>query len=76
MGEEILPPFFILKRKVYKVCSQHDYMEEMLSIPKEKFEKMQRELIVLRDSLLYRRLLKFEENISKGQRYTRTDLGF
>ena len=37
---------------------------------------MKKELRILRNSNLYRRLLEFEKNISQGKKYTREDLGF
>ena len=49
---------------------------ETITIPKERFERIMLEIKVLRNSKLYKRLLEFEENISKGGRYTRKDLGF
>jgi PHD/YefM family antitoxin component YafN of YafNO toxin-antitoxin module len=50
-------------------------MPETITIKKEEFEQMQRELDVLRKTSLYKRLLEFEQNISE-QRFTRKDLGF
>jgi len=47
---------------------------EMISLPKEKFEQMRQEIIFLRSSVIYKRLLEFEKNITKGKRYTREDL--
>ncbi len=49
---------------------------ETITIEKTKFERMKEELAILRNSGLYKRLLEFEENISKGKKYTRADLGF
>lgn len=49
---------------------------EMITIPKEEFERMKQALIILRNSKLYRRLLEFEKRIVEGKRYTRGDLGF
>ena len=49
---------------------------ETISVPKPKFEQMQRELNALRNTGLYKRLLEFEKNIVEGQRFTRKDLGF
>ena len=37
---------------------------------------MKIELITLRNSKIYRRLLEFQKNISEGEEYTREDLGF
>ena len=51
------------------------FMEKMI-IPKHKFRQMQREIKVLRNSNLYKRLLEFENNLIRGKRYTREDLGF
>lgn len=48
---------------------------ETITIPKAKFEQMQRELETLKATWLYKRLLEFEKNISQ-KRYTRKDLGF
>lgn len=49
---------------------------EKVIIPKYKFMQMRRELKVLRNSNLYRRLLEFERNITQDKKYTRKDLGF
>jgi hypothetical protein len=49
---------------------------EMVSIPKAKLEQMKQELKTLRKTKLYKRLIEFEENISKGKKYTRKDLEF
>jgi PHD/YefM family antitoxin component YafN of YafNO toxin-antitoxin module len=49
---------------------------ETVTIPKQEFESMKRELESLRNSRLYQRLLEFENNIAKGKRFTRNDLGF
>ena len=49
---------------------------EMINIPKPRFEKMEQELKILRNSELYKRLLQFEQNIMEGGIYTRKDLGF
>ncbi len=51
-------------------------MQETITIPKVEFEKMKTELVVLRKSKLYKRLLEFEKNIAEGRKYTREDLGF
>ncbi|MBU1622497.1 MAG: hypothetical protein KJ597_02895 [Nanoarchaeota archaeon] len=48
---------------------------ETVTIPKENFELMQREIEVLRNDQLYKRLLEFEKNIS-NKKMTRKDLGF
>jgi len=37
---------------------------------------MEEEIKVLRNSKIYKRLLEFEQNISKDKKYTRADLGF
>ena len=49
---------------------------ETITIPKVQFEKMKQEIRILRSSRIYRRLLEFEKNITKGKKYTRKDLGF
>lgn len=48
----------------------------MINLPKEKFEQMKQEIIFLRNSIIYKRLLEFEKNIICGKRHTREDLGF
>jgi hypothetical protein len=48
---------------------------ETVTLPKEDFESMQREIATLRKTSLYARLLEFEKNISL-KKYTRKDLGF
>jgi PHD/YefM family antitoxin component YafN of YafNO toxin-antitoxin module len=50
-------------------------MSETVTIPKEEYIRMKRELKALRSTNLYKRLLEFEENI-KEKKYTREDLGF
>lgn len=37
---------------------------------------MKQELELLKDSRIYQHLLEFEENISKGKKFSRKDLGF
>jgi len=49
---------------------------EKIIIPRYRFMQMKKELRILRNSNLYRRLLEFEKNISQGKKYTREDLGF
>lgn len=49
---------------------------EMINLPKEKFEQMKQEIIFLRNSLIYKRLLEFEKNVAKGKKYSGEDLGF
>jgi len=49
---------------------------ETITIAKEEFELMKRELKTLRDTHLYKRLLEFEKNITEGRKFTRKDLGF
>ncbi len=49
---------------------------EKISIPKYKFMQMRRELKILRNANLYKRLLEFEKNIVQDRKYTRKDLGF
>ena len=48
---------------------------ETITIPKQEFEQMKRELTILRDSKIYQRLLQFEKSVAK-KKYTRQDLGF
>ncbi len=48
---------------------------ETVTIPKAEYEQLKEELELLKDSKIYQRLLEFEENISKGKRFTRKDLG-
>jgi len=49
---------------------------ETIRILKREFEQMKMEIQVLRSSKIYKRLLEFEEKISKEKKYTRKDLGF
>ena len=48
---------------------------ETVTISKIEYKKMKTEIITLRNSKLYKRLLEFEQNI-KTKKYTRKDLGF
>jgi len=49
---------------------------DTVTVPRVEFEHMKQELDLLRGSKLYQRLLEFEENISKGKKFTRKNLGF
>ena len=49
---------------------------ETITISKEEFERMQKAIKILRNLEIYKRLLEFEENITKDKKYTRGDLGF
>lgn len=49
---------------------------EMITIPKERFERMKIEIKMLRNTRLYQRLLEFEKRILEGKKYTREELGF
>lgn len=51
-------------------------MQETVTIPRVEFERMKQELELLKESRIYQRLLEFEENISKGRKFGRQDLGF
>ena len=48
---------------------------ETITIPKQKFQQMKREIETLRDSRIYQRLLEFEQNIL-NKKYSRKYLGF
>jgi len=49
-------------------------MSEVVTISKEKYLGMKKEIDTLRKTKLYERLLEFEENIRAGRIYTRKDL--
>ena len=49
---------------------------DAVTLPRDEYELMKQELATLRNTLIYKRLLEFEENICKGKRYGREDLGF
>ena len=49
---------------------------ETVTLPKEKFEQMKQDILFLRNSLVYKRLLEFEKNILEGKKFTRENLGF
>lgn len=51
-------------------------MSEVVTITREKYLGMKREIETLRKTRLYKRLLEFEENVMAGKVYTRKDLGF
>ena len=40
---------------------------ETITIPKAELEQLHRELEILRNSSLYKRLLEFEKNIAEGK---------
>ncbi len=49
---------------------------ETVTVPKEEFEQMKKEIELLKEGKLYKRLLEFEKNITEGKKFTREDLGF
>jgi len=49
---------------------------ETVTIPKEEFKLIKQQLELLMHSKVYKRLLEFEQNISKGKKFTSADLGF
>ena len=49
---------------------------ETITISLDEYEKMKEEIKELKEGKLYKRLLQFEENIAKGNKYNRKDLGF
>ena len=49
---------------------------ETISISKQEYDSMKQELVTLRKTGIYLRLLEFEQNIAKSRSYTRKDLGF
>ncbi len=51
-------------------------MSETVCIPRHEYIKMRQEIVNLRNTELYRRLLEFESNIKSGKSFTRKDLGF
>jgi hypothetical protein len=65
----------IITEKYIKCLALRLFMET-ITLPKEQFERMKNEIILLRNSVLYKRLLEFEKNIFTGKKYSREDLGF
>lgn len=51
-------------------------MTETICISKYQYLQMKQELVSLRRTELYRRLLQFEKNIKVGKIFTRKDLSF
>ncbi|HLC64982.1 MAG TPA: hypothetical protein VJI46_02540 [Candidatus Nanoarchaeia archaeon] len=49
---------------------------ETVTVRREEFEMMVREIESLRNTKVYQRLLEFEHNIKSGKKYGRKDLGF
>jgi hypothetical protein len=49
---------------------------ETVTVPKDEFDLMKREIKTLRNARLYKRLLEFETNIRTTGKFTRKDLGF
>jgi len=69
--------FFIIKKEIFLKQRRFSSSKmDTVTIPREEFESMKQELDLLRNSKIYKRLLEFEHNISKGERFTRKDLGF
>lgn len=59
--------------------AEYEHLKEMAKMDyqiKEKVINMEEEIIVLRNSKLYKRLLEFERNIANGKKFARKDLGF
>jgi len=48
---------------------------ETVTIPKKEYESLKREVSMLRESTIYKRLLEFEKNIAV-RKFSRKDLGF
>ncbi|GEM_PF-1233900 len=49
---------------------------ETMLISKDEYAALKRQVEMLKTSKLYKRLLEFEQNISKGRKFYRADLGF
>jgi len=49
---------------------------ETVTISREKYDALKKEVELLRNSKIYKRLLGFEKNISLGKKFYRKDLGF
>ena len=45
-------------------------------ISKDEYNSLKKQVKILKNSRLYKRLLEFEENIAKGKKFYRSDLGF
>lgn len=66
--------FRYIDPKLYKLLFM-DIIMETVTISKQEFEQMKTELETLRNSKLYRKLLKFQDDVVKGKKYTRKELG-
>ena len=49
---------------------------KMVTISLSEYKTLKQNTKLLQCSQLYKRLLEFEENMAKGKRFTRKDLGF
>lgn len=49
---------------------------ETITIPKNEFELIKKEIKTLRNTKLYKKLFEFETNIKTSGKFTRKDLGF
>lgn len=52
------------------------YMSQTITLIKEDFDLMKREINTLRNTKLYTRLLEYMNNVLAGRKFTRKDLGF
>lgn len=60
--------------KLINLEIHNNFMEKVI-VSKSKFQKMKNELRTLRNTSLYKRILKSKEEL-KNKVYTRKDLGF
>ena len=64
-------------RKVYKFLQYIKVMTtDTIIISRFEYDQMRQEIKTLRNTKVYQRLLEFEDNIARGRRFTRKDLGF
>lgn len=51
-------------------------MTQTITITRSEYTRMKQEIKLFRNIKLYKRLLEFENNLIKGDKYSRKDLGF
>lgn len=49
---------------------------ETILVSKDEYNTLKEQVKLLKNSRLYKRLLEFEQNIAKGGKFYRADLGF
>ena len=63
-------------QNIYNIQNLIIITMETITMPKIEFDNIISEIKLLKKSHIYKRLLEFEENIVKGKKHSRKELGF